>query len=316
MKLYPVNPLALAGAYAGMNRPLNKYDFPHWKIPARIGEGIARRGIIRSILSRWGQEHGMANMNILIGGAAAGQDSWNTNVVTTVQRHPLGTLAMSADGRMFRYGSVGATDGVVGSIYQSAAPIANHLALTSVAQAIGDGASPQKPIVVTPGATAGAAGLYGDGTLVIDTTPGNGYSYRIAGHAAITASTAFNLFLYPDETIQIALTSASRYGLHHSPWKTVIVAATTVTALACGGMVTVITGNGTSENFGWLQTRGEFAALINGTPGVGIGVVTSATTAGAVDVAAVAAEINVRIIGRMMQVGVSGKNNSVYLTLD
>jgi hypothetical protein len=84
----------------------------------------------------------------------------------------------------------------------------------------------------------------------------------------------------------------------------------------CGGVVTIITGNSVAENFGWLQTRGPFAGLINGTPAVGTGLVTSATTAGGLDVAAVAAEINVRIIARAMQVGVSGKNNAVYLLLD
>lgn len=305
MKLYPINPLAALAMQLGYRRPLDRHDFPHGSVPDSVGRWIPGMGELK--------RH--ANLGLLSGDDAAGADSWNTNLVTTKQLHPLGSIAMSKDGRVFRYCSVGATDLVVGSIYQSAAPIANHLALTAAIQAIGDGIS-SKPIVVTPGATAGAANLYAEGTLMIDTTPGNGYSYRISGHPAIVASTAFNLTLDADETIQVALTASSRYGLHHNPYKTVIVAATTVTACAVGGAVNIITGNGTAENYGWLQTRGPFAALINGTPGVGIGVVTSATTAGAVDVAAVAAEINVRIIGRMMQVGVSTKNNAVFLTLD
>lgn len=305
MKLYPLNPLGLLGMKHSYNRPLDRHDFPHGHVPDAVGRWIPGVGEMRRF----------ANLGLVSGDDVSGQDSFNTTVVTTTQRHPLGTIAISKDGRVFRYCSVGATDTVVGSIYQSAAPIANHLALTAAAQAIGDGVT-GKPIAVTPGATAGAANLYAEGTLAVDTTPGNGYSYRISGHPAIVASTAFNLLLDPDETIQVALTTSSRYGLHHNPYKTVIVAATTVTACAVGGATCIITGNGTAENFGWLQTRGPFAALINGTPGVGIGVVTSATTAGAVDVAAVAAEVNVRIIGRMMQVGVSTKNNSVFLTLD
>lgn len=304
MKLFPLNPLAALAVLNGMSRPLDRHDFPHGSIPDRAGLFIPGTGELRRF----------SNVGLLAS-MASGADMWNSNLVTTKQLHPLGSLAMSKDGRMFRYCSMGATDSVVGSIYQSAAPIANHLALTSAAQAIGDGVS-GKPIVVTPGATAGAAQLYAEGTLCVDTTPGNGYNYRISGHPAITASTAFNLYLDPDDTVQLAFTTSTRYGLHHNPYKTCIVAATTVTALAVGGANTIITGNGTAENYGWLQTRGPFAALINGTPGVGIGVVTSATTAGAVDVAAVAAEVNVRIIGRMMQVGVSGKNNSVYLTID
>jgi phosphohistidine swiveling domain-containing protein len=114
-----------------------------------------------------------------------GVDTFGSTVVTTKQQHPLGSMAISRDGRMFRYASVGATDTVMGSLYQSAAPIANHLALTSAAQAVGDGFP--VPIVVTPGATAGAANLYAEGYLGVDTTPENGRTYSISGHAAITS---------------------------------------------------------------------------------------------------------------------------------
>jgi hypothetical protein len=305
MKLYPLNPLAALGMLNGYTRPLDRHDFPHGTVPDSVGRWIPGMGELK--------RH--ANLNLLSSEGAAGQDTWNTNVVTTVQRHPLGTVASSKDGRVFRYGSAGAADLVVGNIVQSAVPVPLHLGLVSAVQNIGDGVTPF-PIVVTPGATAGAANLYAEGTLMVDTAPGNGYSYRISGHGAITASVPFNLFLDPDERIQIALSTASRYGLHHNPYKTVLQSPATVTAMDCGGVVTIITGNSVAENFGWLQTRGPFAGLINGTPAVGTGLVTSATTAGGLDVAAVAAEINVRIIARAMQVGVSGKNNAVYLLLD
>lgn len=301
-KAYIQSPMALLGALHGYSRPLDRHDFDGGKIPDRLARFTLAPGEMRRF----------ANLSLIGGPAASAVDTYSFG---TKQLHPLGTIAVSKDGRVYRYASAGATDLIAGNIIQSAAPIANHLALTSAAQAIGDGGN-GKPIVVTPGATAGAANLYAEGTLNIDTTPGNGYNYRISGHAAITASVAFNLFLDPDELVQVAFTTATRYGLHHNPYKTTIIAATTVTAIAVGCAVSPLTGNGTAENFGWLQTRGPASVLINGTPGVGIGVVTSATTAGAVDVAAVAAEINVRIIGRMMQVGVSTKNNSVFLALD
>lgn len=308
-RLTPLNPMALAGYHYGYNRPLDRHDFGG-KIPEKIGRFVLAPGELRRF----------ANVGLMAADVAAAQDTWNTNVVTTVQRHPLGTLAISKDGRIFRYASAGATDLVAGNIIQSAAPVPNHLALTSAAQAIGDGRGQigSAAIVVTPGATAGAANLYAEGTLCIDTTPGNGYNYRISGHPAITASVAFNLYLDPDETIQVALTTASRYGLHHNPYKTVIQSPTTATGLTVGGAVAIITGNGTSENFGWIQTRGPFPALINGTPAVGTAVTISATTAGAVDVATftTTVEITGRTIGRIMQVGVSTKNNSVYLQLD
>lgn len=317
-RLMILNPLAAVAALNGMSRPLDRGDFAGGHIPDSFMTRIPAKGRLAGL--NWGGDEYAGykalctNLGIFTGDDAAGQDSYNSTVVTTTQRHPLGTMGVSKDGRIFRYASVGATDTVAGSIYQSAAPIANHLALTSAAQNIGDGYP--VPIVVTPAGTGGAANLYAEGYLGVDTTPSNGLSYRISGHPAITASVAFNLYLDPDERLQLAFTTATRYGLFHNPWKTVIVAATTVTASVCGGAPVIITGNGTSENFGWLQTRGHFQALINGTPGVGIGLVSSATTAGALDVAAVAAEINVRIIARARQVCVSGKNNAVYLLLD
>lgn len=318
MKLRPLNPLAAVAALHGMRRPLDRSDFPGGHIPDDFMTMNPAPGRLRGL--NWGAgeyagyEALLANVGIITGDDAAGQDTYSSNVVTTTQRASLGSLAISGDGRIFRYGSAGAADLVAGNIVQSAVPIANHLALTSAVQAIGDGFP--TPIVVTPGATAGAANLYADGTLMVDTTPSNGLTYRISGHPAITSSTAFNLYLYPDERLQLAFTAATRYGLHHNPYKTVIQTPTTATAFVCAGAPTIITANTTAENFGWLQTRGPFAALINGTPAVGTGLVTSATTAGALDVAAVAAEINVRIIARAMQVGVSGKNNAVFLLLD
>jgi hypothetical protein len=231
-----------------------------------------------------------------------GQDSFTSS---TTQMHKLGTRGYTADGRRFRYAQVGAADTVAGKLYQSAAPIANHLANTPPAVAIG-----ATSFTYTPGNTAGAANLYAEGYLQVDTTPGEGYTYQVSGHAAIVASTAFTLKLV--DPIQVALTTDSRVGLLANAYKNVIVAATTVTAPAVGVAPCVV---GDTE-YGWLQTWGPCSALINGTPGVGIGVVSSATTAGAFDVAAVAAEINVRILGRMCQVGVSGKNNFVFLSID
>src|SRR5262249_37504286 len=126
------------------------------------------------------------------------------------------------------------------------------------------------------------------------------------------SGTAFTLNLVPADGIQVALTASSRVGLVHNPFKNVIVNPTTCTAATQGVAGYIIT----ATQYGWIQTWGPCSTLINGTPGVGIGGVISATTAGAVDVAAVAAEINVRIIGHMMQVGVSTKNNFVNLKIN
>lgn len=244
-------------------------------------------------------------MNLtLVGGAASGQDS---NTSSATQKHPLGTMAYDRLGRKYRYTqAVAAT--VAGSLYQATAPIANHLANTPPAVAIG-----ATSFSYTPGATGGAANLYAEGLLQVDTTPDNGYTYGISGHAAITASVAFTLNLYPEDPIQaVALTTSSRVGLLAHPFKNTIVAPTTLTAQVVGWAVGVIA---TSE-YGWLLTRGIVSALINGTPAVTAPVMNSATTAGAVDVWTAANQPTSNFIGHMAQLGVSTKNNFVYALLD
>ena len=229
-------------------------------------------------------------------------DTW-TNDAT--QRHPLGTRAYTKDGRRFRYGSVGAADLVAGNLIQSAAPIANHLANTPPTVAIG-----ATSFSYTPGATAGAANLYAEGYLQVDTTPGNGYTYQVSGHAAITSATAFTLRLL--DAIQVALTGSSAVGLKHNLYKNVIQCPTTKTGPVVGFAPTIIS----ASNYGWLHTWGIVSALINGTPAVTAPVVNSATTAGAVDVWSAAAQPTSSLVGEMCQIGVSTKNNFVFAKID
>lgn len=231
-----------------------------------------------------------------------GQDTFTP---TTDQRHALWTLVASKDGRLFRYVQMGAADSVAGSLYQCAAPLANHLANTPPVVNIGD-----TSFQYTPGATAGAAGLYNEGYLQVDTTPGNGYVYQVKSNDTITASTAFTLTLL--DKIQVALTASSRVGLLPNKGKNVIVAPTTLTGQVAGIAPAIIT----AVSFGWLQTAGICSALINGTPAITAPVINSATTAGALDVWTTAAQATSALVGHMCQVGVSGKNNFVDLMLD
>lgn len=244
----------------------------------------------------------MANLSLL-SGAAAGQDSFASSAT---QFHPLGTIGRSKDGRVFRYAVAGAVDTVAGSLYQQAAVVTAHLANTPPAVAIG-----ATSFTYTPGAAAGAANLYAEGYLQVDTTPGNGYTYQVAGHDAITSSTAFTLYLR--DPIQVALTTSSRVGLMPNKFKNVIVCPTAVTGRVAGVAPCIIT----AAQYGWVQTHGPASCLINGTPAVTSPVANSATTAGALDVwTTAAAAVTITPVGYMMQVGVSGKNNMVDLAID
>lgn len=245
----------------------------------------------------------MANLQddpVLLGG-----DSFTSSATPL---HPLGARGVDRVGRIYRYALAGAVDLVAGNVLQGPAIVANHLANTPPAVAIG-----ATSFTYTPGATGGAANYYAGGLLQVDTTPGNGYGYGIDNHAAITSATAFTLNLWTGDPIQVALTTSSRVGLVANVFRGVIqFPVTTATGIAAGIGVYPIT----AAQYGWIGTWGYFPVLINGTPALGAAVVTpSATTAGSVDVITTTNLVTAQIVGNMVQVGVSTKNNCVSVKL-
>lgn len=224
---------------------------------------------------------------------------------TSDQRFSLGERAVTRDGRVFRYAQAGVAATIAGQLYQGAAPIPFHLATTATATALG-----ATSLTFTPGATGGAANLYAEGFMQVDTTPGEGYTYSVSGHGLITASVAFTLYL--NDPIQgAALTTGSRLGLIHNAYKNIILPPTTST----GRVVGVAPAPATAAYYQWIQTWGPCSVLINGTPAVTAPVINSATTTGSVDVWTAGAQPTATLVGYMMQVGVSTKYNFVYLQL-
>lgn len=222
--------------------------------------------------------------------------------------HRIGDRRMDRLGRVYRFVKNGGTLLVAGDCIQSPAITANHLANTPPAVAIG-----ASDFTYTPGATLGAENAYEGGFLQVDTTPGQGRMYGIDSHAAFASATAFTLRLSKDDPIQVALTTSSRVGLIRNPYNGVIqMPVTTATGILVGVAVSAIPADG----YGWIQTWGPAAVLINGTPALGATVVSpSATTAGAVDVITTTNLVTAQVVGRMMQIGVSTKNNAVFLTI-
>lgn len=228
-------------------------------------------------------------------------------ISSATKLHRLGTRAVADDGRVYRYVKAGAVDLVAGNVLQSPAIIPNHLANTPPAVAVG-----ATSFSYTPGATAGAAGLYEDGFLQVDTTPGNGYTYGVKSHPAITASTAFTLTL--KDPIQVALTTSSRVGLIQNPYNGVIqLPVTTATGTIVGVAGYVIEAG----EYGWIQTWDLCSVLTTGTPALGAMVLGPGTVAGAAQVVVAAGNLVVgQVIGHMAQVGVDGKNNFVHLRIN
>lgn len=229
-------------------------------------------------------------------------------VSSASQVHPLGTRGSTPDGRVYRYCKAGASDLVAGNVLQAPAVQTVFLANTPPVVALG-----AQTFQYTPGAATALANAYAEGYLQVDTTPGNGYTYTIKDHPAIASSTAFTLNLMLDESIQVALTASSRVGIMQNKYAGVIQApVTTATGTVVGVAGYIIT----AAQYGWIQTWGPCSVLINGTPALGAYVVSpSATTAGSVDVITTTNLVTARIVGSMMQVGVSTKNNFVDLSI-
>lgn len=222
---------------------------------------------------------------------------------STKPQHVLGQKMELPNGDVFRYCKAGASNLVVGNVQQAPAPVANH-----VNQVIGVNASVGDiTVTVTLGATAATADQYAGGYLVINDAAGEGHTYPIASHPAHAGSG--DLVVTLREPVRVALTAdTSEYTLVANPYNGVIIAPTTETGPAVGVAPIAIP----ATNYGWLQTRGVCSTLIQGTPGAGISVARSDTTAGAVEIS----DGILQPVGAMVNTGVSGEHNAVSLSID
>lgn len=221
-------------------------------------------------------------------------------------RATLGTRIATNDGRVFRYCQAGGGPLTPGTVCQGPATLSQHLANTPPVVPVG-----ATSFVYTPGAIGVVANYYTEGILQVDTAPGAGYSYVIAGHDAVTSSTPFVLNLR--DPIQVGLTGTSRVGLVPNPYSGVIpTPATTASGLIAG----VATYPLAAGEYGWLQTWGLCSCVIVGTPALGATVVSPCATIGAVDVITTTNLVTAQRVGRMAQVGAAtGKFNMVFLEI-
>lgn len=189
---------------------------------------------------------------------------------SSTQLHNLGELVHSNDGRAFRYCKAGGTALVQGKLQQAQAEDTSDQGITPTAAAVGDTS------VVTSSTMTVTANQYAQGWMVVTVTPGEGYQYKIKGHAAFTAAAAtFTL----EDPIVVALTTSSRVDFVANPYSAVIVNPATATSTPAGVAVYPVV----ASEFGWLQVSGVANVLADGTVVVGTGVVASNATAGAVE---------------------------------
>ena len=223
--------------------------------------------------------------------------------ISSSKLHDLGTIAETADGRVYRYALAGAVNLAAGLANISPAKVANHTNI-AVAAAAAVGA---RQVSVTLGATAATLDQYADGYLVVNDSAGVGAAYRIEGHQSI--SSAGTGFIQLSEAIVTALTTSSKVSLVINPWASAIVHATS-TAAFCNGTNNVAV---TAAYYYWSQTGGMASILSDGIIAKGVGSIIG-TVAGSL-ATEVAATVTQRI-SIAPEATVDTKYYPQYMTVD
>lgn len=214
------------------------------------------------------------------------------NILQTSTDASLGTLVGTkfdtSDGRELVLIQNGGTALVSGNLTQGPVKIgANHSGLTLSTAAIG-----ATSISATLGGTAVTANQYQGGFLVISAGTGIGQTLRIASHPAATSSAVVVLTL--EDPLSVAtLTSDSKGTLELNPYGSsngadvrtsgCVVCPTSLTGPIIGVTVSPIAASTTTvPTYGFIQTKGVVGCLNDATTAIGLDLMHSSNTAGAV----------------------------------
>ena len=225
-------------------------------------------------------------------GIIEGKWGWE-QAQTTGKKQKLGTI-MRIEDTEYRYVLAGASALVAGQLQEARAVVATDDDDLTVATAATAGGT-------TIGVTFGAAVVkneYQDGFIYsnVGATSALGWRYRIKSHPAGTANVTVTID-HEDGFVEAISTTTTKVGAFTNPYQSVIVSATTAVGPAVGVAVSDIA----AASYGWLQTKGPAVVLVQGTIGIGLGIMRSNGTAGAV-------ELN---DGSLQNIGALGRTASV-----
>lgn len=228
-----------------------------------------------------------------------------------------GTKFDTPDGREFVLVQNGGTALAQGKLVQGPAQIANHQNLVTAAAALG-----ATTITVTLGGTAVTANQYAGGYLLVNDGTGAGQTLKIASHPAQT-STSGTVVITLEDAVQVATDSSSNTSLRLNPYGSsngtnvstsgVIVCPTTLTGQVIGvSTYPVAASTSTVPTYSLIQTRGLVACLNDANTAIGLDLMPSANTAGAVATYVVATSSRV---GTSTQAGVTTEYRQINLQL-
>lgn len=228
-----------------------------------------------------------------------------------------------SDGREVVLVQNGGTALSPGNLISGPAVIANHqnISVTAFTAYSANGNVPAK-VTATLGATAVTANQYAGGYLFVNAGTGQGQTLKIASHpaAALSASVAITLEDSPvtalDATSKVCLglnPYGSSNGTNVSTLGVVIFPHTSPTGAAVGvSFYPIGASTSTVPTYGLIQTRGQVACLNDATTAVGLDLMPSTNTDGAVMTYVVATGTRV---GVSTQAGVTTESRMITVQL-
>ena len=207
----------------------------------------------------------------------------NPHVDSTEQKHPVGTIGVTNDGRTYRYAQAAGTALDPGTLCVAPDITTNHEDLAVNTFAVGD-----RSINVTLGATAITGNEYQEGFVNITDGKGEGIMYKIKSCPATASEGTVTVYL--EEPIRVAAVAATTVTLYRNKFRDVVVADGTQADLPVGVPNVEIAANA----YGWLQTGGPCSILVDANDTtVGAPVTIGDGTSGAVESRDAATEVYV-----------------------
>ncbi len=202
--------------------------------------------------------------------------------ISNTQLLSLGAKYSDALGRSWRYALAGAQTLAAGKLNIEATEIANHQGRSfTTIPAVG-----ATVVNVTVGATAVEANYYRGGTLTVVSGTGLAQSYGIASNSAVS-SAGGTCVITLTEAIRIAgATGQSNVDLCASPYSNIIVSIADQLDIAVGVAPVAIT----NAFYGFIQTGGQGAVLVDEIIAKGQACTIGSSTVGAIEAADAAGE--------------------------
>ena len=185
-----------------------------------------------------------------------GKPGWE-KVLTSDQRHKLGTRMALADGRVFRYAKDSGSGIAAGRLVQApATDAADDMDLAWSAGAAVGGTT-----ITTGTSLTITKDQYKEGWLYTNDGAGEGQIYPIKSNTAVSSAAGCVFTIDDEDGFAVALTATSYlFGVVYNLYDGVLVQPTTITTAAVGVSTTTVT----ASYYTWLQTWGPCALLDTG----------------------------------------------------